>query len=165
LISWSLDTPGLPHLVGRALAAGISGVTVLGIAGALTGPGPERRVAPRFPKFHTFSKEDTMPKYLFLGSYLTDGMKGLIKEGGTARRANLEKTLGALGGKLEAFYYAFGDADVVGIADLPDNVTAVALALTINASGVVKVKTTVLMTPEEVDRAAKKSVSYRPPGS
>lgn len=105
-----------------------------------------------------------MPKYLFQGSYLADGLKGLIKEGGSSRRANLEKTLGALGGKLEAFYYAFGDADVVGIAELPDNVTTAALALTINASGVVKVKTTVLMTPEEVDQAAKKSVSYRPPG-
>jgi len=105
-----------------------------------------------------------MPKYLFHGSYLADGMKGLIKEGGTARRANLEKTLGALGGRLEAFYYAFGDADVVGIAELPDNVTTAALALTIDASGVVQVKTTVLMTPEEVDQAAKKSVSYRPPG-
>lgn len=105
-----------------------------------------------------------MPKYLFHGSYLADGLKGLIKEGGSSRRANLEKTLGALGGKLEAFYYAFGDADVVGIAELPDNVTTAALALTINASGVVKVKTTVLMTPEEVDQAAKKSVSYRPPG-
>ena len=80
------------------------------------------------------------------------------------RHANLEKPLGALGGRLEAFYYAFADADVVGIAELPDNVTTAALALTINASGVVQVKTTVLMTPEEVYQAAKKSVSYRPPG-
>jgi len=105
-----------------------------------------------------------MPKYLFQASYSSDGTKGLLKEGGTQRVTNLEKTLQGIGGKLETFYYAFGDSDVVGIAELPDNVTAAALPLTINASGMGNVKTTVLMTPAEIDQAAKKSVSYRAPG-
>ena len=105
-----------------------------------------------------------MPKYLFQASYSSDGTKGLLKEGGTQRVTNLEKTLQGIGGKLETFYYAFGDSDVVGIAELPDNVTAAALSLTINASGMGNVKTTVLMTPAEIDQAAKKSVSYRAPG-
>lgn len=71
----------------------------------------------------------------------------------------------ALGGSLDAVYFAFGDADAYLIVDLPDNVSAAALAMAVNASGVVSGKTTVLLTPEEVDEAAKKSVDYRPPGS
>lgn len=105
-----------------------------------------------------------MPKYLFQASYSSEGTKGLLKEGGTQRVTNLEKTLQGIGGRLESFYYAFGDADVIGVADLPDNVTAAALSLTINASGMGSVKTTVLMTPAEVDQAAQKSISYRAPG-
>jgi len=105
-----------------------------------------------------------MPKYLFQASYSSEGTKGLLKEGGTQRVTNLEKTLQGIGGRLESFYYAFGDTDVIGVADLPDNVTAAALSLTINASGMGSVKTTVLMTPAEMDQAAQKSISYRAPG-
>jgi uncharacterized protein with GYD domain len=105
-----------------------------------------------------------MPKYLFQASYSSEGTQGLLKEGGTQRRSNLEKTLDGIGGRLESFYYAFGDADVVGVVDLPDNVTAAALSMTINASGMGSVKTTVLMTPAEVDQAVKKSIGYRAPG-
>jgi uncharacterized protein with GYD domain len=70
----------------------------------------------------------------------------------------------ALGGKVEAFYYALGDDDVYVIADLPDNTTAAAISLAVNAIGAVQLKTVPLLTPEEVDEAAKKSVAYRPPG-
>src|SRR5205085_4812086 len=52
-----------------------------------------------------------MPKYLFEANYVGDGIKGLINEGGTSRRAAAEKALKSLGGKLDAFYYAFGDRD------------------------------------------------------
>ncbi len=69
-----------------------------------------------------------------------------------------------LGGSVEAFYYGFGDADVHAIVEAPDNVTAAAVSLTITASGAVSLKTTPLLTPEEIDKAAKKSVPYRPPG-
>jgi uncharacterized protein with GYD domain len=105
-----------------------------------------------------------MPKYLFQGNYIGEGVKGLLKEGGSSRRAAVEKAAQSLGGKLEAFYYAFGDTDAYVIVDLPDNATASALALTVNSSGATVVKTTVLMTPEEVDAAVKKSPSYRAPG-
>ena len=105
-----------------------------------------------------------MPKYLFQANYVGEGVKGLLKEGGSSRRAAVEKAAQSLGGKLEAFYYAFGDTDAYVIVDLPDNATATALALTVNSSGVTVVKTTVLMTPEEVDAAVKKSPSYRAPG-
>ena len=105
-----------------------------------------------------------MPKYLSQSSYTTEGLQGLLKEGGSKRREVVEQVIKAMGGTVEAFYFAFGDNDVYLIADVPDNVTAAALALTINASGAVKGKTTVLLTAEEVDQATKMTVNYRAPG-
>ena len=105
-----------------------------------------------------------MPKYLLQANYVGEGVKGLLKEGGTSRRAAAEKVIQSVGGRLEAFYYAFGETDAFVIAEVPDHVSMAALALTINASGAVATKTTVLMTPEEVDAATKKTPSYRAPG-
>ena len=105
-----------------------------------------------------------MAKYLLHANYVGDGTKGLLKEGGTSRRAAAEKAVQSVGGRLEAFYYAFGETDAYLIADVPDNTTMAALALTINGTGAVAVKTTVLMTAEEVDAAVKKAPTYRPPG-
>ena len=105
-----------------------------------------------------------MPKYLVQASYTPDGTKGLLKEGGTKRRSLVEQMVSGLGGKLEAFYYAFGDADAYVIVEAPDNVAAAAVSLAVNASGAVSLKTTPLLTPEEIDQAAKRSVNYRPPG-
>lgn len=106
-----------------------------------------------------------MPKYLIQASYTADGVKGVLKEGGTSRRAVVQKLSEGLGGKIEAFYYAFGEDDVYVIGDFPDNATAAAVSMTVNASGAVRLKTVVLLTPEEVDEASKKSVDYRPPGA
>jgi len=105
-----------------------------------------------------------MPKYMVQASYVGEGLKGLIKEGGTKRREEVAKVIESMGGKLESFYYAFGDYDVVGVAEMPDNVSSVAFSLMINASGVISAKTTVLLNPEEIDQATKKVVDYRPPG-
>jgi len=105
-----------------------------------------------------------MPKYLIQANHNAEGVKGLLKEGGTSRRATVEKSVQALGGKVEAFYYAFGDTDVFVLADLPDNATAAALALAVSSSGAVVCKTTVLLTPEEIDTSSKKTPHYRPPG-
>jgi uncharacterized protein with GYD domain len=105
-----------------------------------------------------------VPKYLVQASYVGEGVKGLLKEGGSSRRAAVEKLFGSVGGKVEAFYYAFGDTDLFVIADVPDNVSAAALSLTVNAAGAATTKITVLLTAEEIDAAAKKTVSYRAPG-
>lgn len=105
-----------------------------------------------------------MPKYMFQASYTTQGTKGLMKDGGSQRRAVIDDMLRSLGGRLEAFYFAFGETDVYAIADLPDNVSTTAAALTVSASGAATVKTVVLMTPEEVDQATRKMVQYRTPG-
>ena len=106
-----------------------------------------------------------MAKYLWKANYVGEGLKGLIKDGGTTRRAVVEKMIKSMGGKLEVFYYAFGETDLFCIADMPDNISAAAMALIIAASGAVTLNTTVLMTPEEMDQAAKKTPSYRPPGT
>jgi uncharacterized protein with GYD domain len=105
-----------------------------------------------------------MAKYLLRASYTSEGAKGLLKDGGSKRASVVEAAVKAAGGKLEAFYFAFGEDDVYIIADLPDHQTVTAFALTTSASGAVKVATTVLMTPQDVDAAVKKSVSYTPPG-
>jgi len=105
-----------------------------------------------------------MPKYMFRVTYTAEGAKGLIQDGGSKRRAVAQRAAESVGGKVECCYFAFGDTDAFIIADLPDAASAAALALTVSASGGVGVKTTVLMTPEEVDTAAKKSPLYTPPG-
>jgi uncharacterized protein with GYD domain len=105
-----------------------------------------------------------MAKYLVEANYVGDGIKGLLKEGGTSRRAAVEEAAKTVGGSVDAFYYAFGDTDAYVIIDLPDTVTSAGLALTIAASGTVTLRTTVLLTPEELDEAARKSPAYRPPG-
>jgi uncharacterized protein with GYD domain len=105
-----------------------------------------------------------MPKYLAHASYTVEGLKGLLKDGGTKRREAVERLAKSLGGTVEAFYYAFGDDDLFVIFDLPDNVSATIGSMVVNASGAAKAKMTVLLTPEEIDQATKKSVDYLPPG-
>lgn len=106
-----------------------------------------------------------MPKYLLKASYTAEGARGLTKEGGTSRRDTIAKLAEDAGGKLESFYFAFGEADAYVICDIPDNATAAALALAVNSSGAANVTTVVLMTPEEVDQATRTEVGYRPPGA
>jgi uncharacterized protein with GYD domain len=106
-----------------------------------------------------------MPKFLFQASYTAEGAQGLLKDGGSKRRAQVEETIKKLGGKMETFYYVFGDPDAFVIVDLPDAVSASAVSLAINKTGIVRCRTSVLITPEEMDQATKKTVSYKAPGT
>lgn len=106
-----------------------------------------------------------MPKFLLKASYTTDGVRGLLKEGGTGRRATVVKLIEGLGGKVESFYYAYGENDAYVIGELPDATTGIAVSLAVNASGAVRLSTIPLITPEEIDAACKKSVGYRAPGA
>lgn len=105
-----------------------------------------------------------MPKYLVEATYTSEGMKGLLKSGGSARRKIVEQTCAEVGGKLEAFYFAFGEDDAVIVVDVPSNAAAAALSLAVNASGALRSKTTPLLTPQEVDEAVNDHVTYRAPG-
>ena len=105
-----------------------------------------------------------MPKYLIQASYTTEGIQGLVKDSASGRRADVQAAVKALGGKVEAFYYAFGADDVVIIQDLPSNVAAAALGLSTSGSGAVRVRTTPLLTVEDVDNALEVRTEYRAPG-
>jgi uncharacterized protein with GYD domain len=105
-----------------------------------------------------------MAKYLLYGNIVGDGLKGILKEGGSGRVPAVKKLFESVGGTLECYYYAFGEYDWFIIADVPDNVSMAAVSLKVNASGLVTSKTTVLITPEEMDQVAKKSPTYRGPG-
>ena len=105
-----------------------------------------------------------MPRFLFLTSYNAEGTKGLLKDGGSKRRKVAEDIAKAMGGRLEAFYFAFGEFDACAIIEAPDAASAAAVSLAVNASGAVTNKTVVLMTPEEMDAATKKAPAYRRPG-
>ena len=106
-----------------------------------------------------------MAKYLVIASYTAEGIKGVVDKGGTARREAVEKLAADLGGTVESFYFAFGEDDAYVTIDLPDNIGAAAVSMAVGASGKVRTKTVVLLTPEEIDRAAQTKVGYRPPGS
>jgi uncharacterized protein with GYD domain len=105
-----------------------------------------------------------VPKYLIHATYTPEGAKGILKSGGTARREAVEKLLASVHGKLEAFYFTFGDADAILIIDLPDQVAASAIGLAVAASGTIRSRSTVLIPPEEVDEAVTREIHFHPPG-
>jgi uncharacterized protein with GYD domain len=109
-------------------------------------------------------EDNIMPKYLFEATYVGQGIKGLMEEGGTKRRDALTEALKSVGGTLESFYYAFGYYDVLGVFEAPDDASAAALSLLINSTGSVNVRLKPLLTVEDLDEAAKKTPAYRAPG-
>jgi uncharacterized protein with GYD domain len=106
-----------------------------------------------------------MAKYLLNVTYTHQGLKGVAAKGGSAREKAARDAAESVGGSVDGFYFAFGDSDVVVIADFPDAVSAAALALAVGSGGGATVRTTVLMSSKDVDKAAKKTVSYVPPGN
>jgi uncharacterized protein with GYD domain len=113
---------------------------------------------------HTKPEGRTMPKFMFSANLNGEGVAGIIAEGGTSRRTEVERAIGALGGTVEAFYFTFGEQDSILIAELPDTEAATAFALGVASTGRIGVSTTVLITPEEVDAAVSRKVSFRGPG-
>jgi uncharacterized protein with GYD domain len=111
-----------------------------------------------------YCEEEEMSKYLIEASYTTQGVEGVRSKGGSDRRKAVADTVKSVGGKLESFYFGFGDHDAIVIVDLPDDEAAAAVALIVNSAGGAKAQTTVLLTPEQVDEAANRAVEYRPPG-
>jgi uncharacterized protein with GYD domain len=105
-----------------------------------------------------------MAKYLIEASYTAEGLKGLQKDKASGRKQAVTKVLEALEGKLEAMYFALGEHDVILIVDVPDIVAGAALSLSVSATGLVRTKSTALLTVEETDRALAKKINYRAPG-
>ena len=108
-----------------------------------------------------------MPHYLLQASYTAQGVSGLVSSP-EDRSAAIRSLIESVGGRMESYYYAFGDSDVVAIFELPDNVTMAALSMAAGASGAISnLKTTVLIPISEGVEAARKAagINYRPPGS
>ncbi len=105
-----------------------------------------------------------MPKYLIAANYTSEGVKGLIKEGASGRRTAIEKLCQSVGATVEALHYAFGETDLYLIVDAPNPASMAAVAMTVSASGAATLKTTVLLSAEEVDAAGKLTPAYRAPG-
>jgi uncharacterized protein with GYD domain len=106
-----------------------------------------------------------MPKFMIKASYNAEGARGLMKEGGSARRAAVQKLAESMGGRIESLYFAFGENDAYVVGEFPDTATVLAVSLAVNASGAVHVSTVPLISPEDVDAASKKNVAYRAPGA
>jgi uncharacterized protein with GYD domain len=106
----------------------------------------------------------SMSKYLIEASYTADGVKGVLKEGGSGRRAAVEQLITGAGGTVESCYFVFGEDDLIAVVDLPDNATMAAVSLAVSAAGGATISVRVLLTPEEIDSAAKKTIEYRAPG-
>ena len=106
-----------------------------------------------------------MAKYMVTGSYTAQGLQGVLKEGGTSRVKVVEQLLSSMGARLEVMYFAFGSNDFVSIAEASSNVDVATVMLTLNATGMLNVSATVLLTAEEIDQAVQKAVIYRPPGA
>ncbi len=107
-----------------------------------------------------------MPLYLTRFSYTPATWAKLIKNP-EDRRVAATQYIGSVGGKLNGFWYAFGDHDGYALWEAPDNVSMAATALAIGAGGALSaMETTVLLTVEETLAALQKasSVKYRPPG-
>ena len=105
-----------------------------------------------------------MPKYLITAEYSPEGVEGVKSKGGSSRRDAVAAAVEGLGGKLESFHFGFGEQDAYVLVDMPDNEAVSAVALTVNSAGGASMTTTVLLSPEEVDEAAQRSVDYTPPG-
>ncbi|MFF5225196.1 GYD domain-containing protein [Dactylosporangium sp. NPDC000521] len=106
-----------------------------------------------------------MAKYLFRSTYTTEGVRGLIDEGGSGRVKQTEELVSRVGGHVESYYFGFGGADTYIIVDLPDNSTAAAVRLAVTASGAVETEVIALLTPDEIDQATHQKVGYRAPGA
>ncbi|MGI5401708.1 GYD domain-containing protein [Streptomyces sp. CA-135486] len=105
-----------------------------------------------------------MPKYLFRVKMTVDGLNGVFKEGATARREVVKRMVEGLEGRLESFYWAFGDEDLYAIVELPSNTSAATMSLVVSAAGGVRTSTVALLTPEEIDKAVQQKVQYHAPG-
>lgn len=106
-----------------------------------------------------------MSKFLIRGNYVGAGISGLRNEGGSKRVAAATAAIASVGGTLDCFYFAFGDSDIYGILDAPDDAAAVAGSLLINSTGAVNISLTPLLDPTTIDAASNVGGAYTPPGA
>ncbi len=106
-----------------------------------------------------------MPKYLIEANYSPEAVRGLKQAGAASRVAAVNEMCAGVGGSVDSFHFAFGKVDAYVLCDFPDDEAAAAVAFTVGASGLTKVRTVKLLTIEEADAALARSVAYRTPGN
>ena len=102
-----------------------------------------------------------MAKFLIQASYTVEGLRVLQRDKASGRRQVVESAWQSLGGRLEAFYFSLGEYDAVAIVDVPDHVTATAMAVAVSTTGLVRTRTTPLLTVEETDKALEKGANLQ----
>jgi uncharacterized protein with GYD domain len=106
-----------------------------------------------------------MSKYLVRVSFKSEGIRQVLtKAKASGLRGAVGKLVEAAGGKLEAWYFAFGEDDVIALLELPDNVAAASLSVAANAAGFINLHVTPLLTVDEMDKAIEKSAGLPVPG-
>lgn len=106
-----------------------------------------------------------MPKFMIQASYTAEGLRGVMRDKASGRKAAVENLASQIGGKVEAVYFVLGEDDVIVLLDCPDNATAAALSATVSASGLVRAKTIPLLTVEEMDQGLSRKIQYKAPGA
>jgi len=105
-----------------------------------------------------------MPKFLVQAAYTADGLRVLQKDKASGRRQVVARALESLGGRIESMYFTLGEYDIIAIVEVPDHLSITAMSVASSASGLVRTRTTPLLSVEETDQALQKSVGLRFPG-
>ena len=110
-----------------------------------------------------------MAKFAVIGGYTAEAWSKMIDNPGD-RVAAVQKVAQAAGGKLEQFFWSFGDDDYLAIIDAPDDISAAAVSIAVGSSGSLRnLRTIKLITPEEgrkvLEKAKAAKTAYAPPGA
>ena len=100
-----------------------------------------------------------MPKYLLAATLTQGGVQGVLKEGGTGRRAAVQKTAESVGGTVEAFYFAFGENDVYVIIDVPNPAAAAAVSMRIRVSTPESTRVEQTSSPDTLGRSRSRTTT------
>jgi uncharacterized protein with GYD domain len=102
-------------------------------------------------------------RYLFRAAFTVDGMQNLQKQSATAFKAGVAKVFDSVGGKLESWYFDYGDSTAYGFVDYPDEIAAATAQASVNAGGFARVTYRPVLSAEDADKALARSVATRPP--
>ena len=105
-----------------------------------------------------------MAKFLIRAQYTPQGLQGAVKEGFASREEYSRGLIESVGGKTEAWYFSYGQEDVVVIIDA-EPAAAVAISMAVNQSGAARQITTPLLTSAEMDAARSQVPQFRAPGA
>jgi uncharacterized protein with GYD domain len=105
----------------------------------------------------------TLHRYLVRANLTGEGIKNLQKQPPTALKAGVAKFVESVGGKLEFWYFDYGEATAYSVIYYPDEIAAATAQLSTNAAGFARVRIRPLLSAEEMDKAVAKVPPVRVP--